>query len=135
LVCCLEKNKMNIKPLENLGKAWLGVAKAYKDLFFLELDLARQSFIPFCFAALLFIVVLSAFGITSLAVMTYLIYAYTHDWLIALVSAELVSAVSLGLVFFFLHRYFKQLKFAHFRAQLKKAQVQQGTQNESEKIT
>lgn len=115
-----------MKPLENLVKAWLGVAKAYKDLFFLELDLARQSFIPFCFVALLFIVVLSAFVITSLAVIAYLIYTYTHDWLIALVSTELVSVVSLGLVFFFLHRYFNQLKFAHFRTQLKKAQVQQG---------
>ena len=126
---------MDIKPLENLGKAWLAVAKAYKDLFFLELDLARQSFVPFCFVALLFIVVLSAFGIMSLAVITYLIYAYTHNWLIALVSAELVSIISVGLVFFFLHRYFNQLKFDHFRAQLKKVHVQQGTQNESEKIT
>lgn len=126
MVCCLEKTKMNIKPLEDLGKSWVGVVKAYKDLFFLELDLAKQSFIPFCFVALLFIVVLSAFVITSLAVITYLIYAYTHDWLIALVSAELISVISLGLIFFFFRRYLNQLKFAHFRAQLKKAQVQQG---------
>lgn len=124
-----------MKPLENLGKAWLGVAKAYKDLFFLELDLARQSFVPFCFVALLFIVVLSAFGITSLAVITYLIYTYTHSWLIALVSAELISVISVGLVFFFLRRYFNQLKFDHFRTQLKKTQVQQGIQNEPDKIT
>ena len=117
---------MSIKSLENLGKAWLGVVKAYKDLFFLELGLARQSFIPFCFVALLFIAVLSVLGITSLAMLTYLVYAYTHNWLIALVSAELVSAISAGLVFFFLHRYFNQLKFDHFRAQVKKAQVQQG---------
>ena len=117
---------MNIKSLENLGKAWLGVAKAYKDLFFLELDLARQSFIPFCFVALLFTALLSAFGITSLVVMTYLIYVYTHNGLIALLSAELISAIGAALAFYFLRRYFHQLKFDHFRTQLKKGHVRQG---------
>ncbi|MCE3237071.1 MAG: hypothetical protein K0R24_52 [Gammaproteobacteria bacterium] len=126
---------MNITSLEKVGKAWLGVAKAYKDLFFLELDLARRSFIPFCLIALLFIGVLGIFAITSLTVMVYLIYTHTHNGLIALGSAELVSVISIGLVFFFLRRYFNQLKFDHFRAQLKKGKYSKETQNEPDEIT
>lgn len=126
---------MNIKSLENLGKTWLSVVKAYKDLFFLELALARQSFIPFCFIALLFTAIFSVFLLSSLTIMTYLVYIRTHDWLIALLFAELLSALSAGLVFFFLRRYFKQLKFNYFRTQLKKAHEPQGKQNESDKIT
>ena len=126
---------MTIKSLENLGKAWLEVVKAYKDLFFLELAIARQSFIPFVFVALVLTAVLSAFVITSLAVMSYFVYLYTHNWLIALLLAELDSILSLMLVFFFLSRYFNRLKFNYFRAQLKKAPREEGTQNESDKIT
>lgn len=126
---------MSIESLENLGKAWLGVTKAYKDLFFLELNLARQSFIPFCFITLLFVAVVSIFGITTLAVMAYLIYIYTFNWLIALVSVECISLLSVCLVIFFLRRHLCQLKFSHFRAQLKKMPVQKGELNESDKIT
>lgn len=126
---------MTIKSIENLGKAWLDVAKAYKDLFFLELDLARKSFIPFFFVALLLTAVISALVITNLAVMAYFVYIYTHNWLIALLFAELHSILSLMLVFLFLRRYFNRLKFNYFRAQLKKAPRQQGTKNESDKIT
>lgn len=125
---------MSIKSLENLGKAWLDLIKAYKNLFFLDLDLARQSFIPFCFIALLFIAVVGAFALMSLAVIVYFVYAYTFNWLIALLSAELISVINALLVFFFLRQYFHQLIFEHFRAQLKKVPTQEDAQNESDKI-
>ncbi len=125
---------MSIKSLENLGKAWLGLIKAYKDLFFLDLDLARKSFIPFCFIVLLFIATIGAFALMSLAVIVYFVYDYTFNWLIALLSAELISIISAVLLFFFLRQYFYQLIFKHFRAQLKKVPMQEDAQNESDKI-
>lgn len=125
---------MSIKSLENLGEAWLGLVKAYKDLFFLDLDLAKKSFIPFCFMILLFIAVMGTFALMSLAVIVYFVYAYTFNWLIAFLSAELISIIIAALVFFFLRQYFHQLIFEHFRLQLNKASMQEDTENESDKI-
>ena len=126
---------MSVKSLENLGKAWLDLIKVYKNLFFLDLDLARQSLIPFCFIILLFIAVIGAFALMSLAVIAYFVYAYTFNWLIALLSAELISVITALLVFFLLRQYSHQLIFEHFRAQLKKAPTQEDMQNEADKIT
>ncbi len=123
-----------IESLDNLGKAWLNLLKSYKDLFFLELKLARYSVAPFCFLVLLFIVVLSAFWLTSLAMVAYLIYTFTSNWLIALLFIELVSLLSVGLVFLFLHKYFKQLKFNQFRLQLQKLQTQDVNHESDESI-
>lgn len=113
-----------MQSLENLSKAWLELVKSYKDLFFLELKLAGYSFIPFCFLALLFVVVLSAFWLTSLGIIAYLIYTCTSNWLTALLVVEIIGVLSVGLVFLFLHKYFKQLQFNHLRLQLQKLQAQ-----------
>jgi uncharacterized membrane protein YqjE len=113
-----------MNAIETLSKAWLDLVKSYKDLFFLEFKLARYSFIPFCFMSLLFVAALGAFWLMSLLVIIYFIYYATHNWFYALVIAQLISAVGMGLTFFILHHYFKQLKFNHLRQQLENLKTQ-----------
>lgn len=109
-----------------LGKVWLHLAKHHTQLFLLESKLAKMSIVPLCICALLGIIILSCTWIVFTVTIGYVIFHYTQQLLIALLSVLGINLLCLLIIAKQMSGFAENLTFKHTRANLlayKKMQI------------
>ncbi|NNM59414.1 MAG: hypothetical protein HKM04_06315 [Legionellales bacterium] len=113
---------MSLNDFDKLGMNFFHLIKKRIHLFKLEYKLAKMSIAPLILLAIGLLIVSNTTWLFFLIFITYLIYLHTQHFLICLLAILLLNITFIGILVFFLNKFFINMKFLRTRKHFQKHQ-------------